>query len=1270
MNMNKRKKHERVLSQLNETITKQADTIREEHERMKLLLDSSPLACRLWNRDLEIFASNKETVRLFQVKDEKEFKERFFDLSPEYQPDGQRSREKANFLLNKAFEDGGGVYEWMHQTLDGTPIPSEITLVRVPFGDDYIVATYTRDLREHKKMMNEIEHRDTLLSMGNQVAGILLNIKDDVNIGAELLESMEIVGRSVDIDRFMIWRNESIDGELYFSQIYKWLSESGREKPKVVAGQKNAYRDRPGWLEIFLRGEYINSTFSQLPESTQDILEKYEIKSIVMIPMFLENEFWGFISLDDCRQARTFTEEEIDILRSVCLMIANAIDRREISNRIQDTLERSKILLDSMPLSCRLWDRDMHMIDCNEESVRLFKLKDKSEFMSQYYDYFPEYQPDGSPSKKKSQEYIQKTFDEGRVSVEWLHKMPDGTLIPSEVTLVRVPYGNDFAVAGYTRDLREHKKMMSEIERRDSLMNTVNKAATILLRSEVDGFVRDLHLCMGMFAEAVGVGRISIWQNFMENDALHYRQIFEWKTGVQLDDSTKYTMSDFCSILEPRRYSEIVPTWEEILSKGYFINSAVSDMHSVEQAHISRQGIVSIFASPVFIHDQFWGFVSFDNYRTERIFSENEQIIMRSGSLVIANALLHYTMMQDIKRANNAKSDFLANMSHEMRTPLNAVIGLSELSLENEGMDWETYSNLEKIYNAGETLLRIVNDVLDISKIEAGKYELVEVAYDVPSLINDTITQNIIRVDEKPVEFRLNISEDMFARLFGDELRIKQIINNLLSNAFKYTDEGFVELSVFCEGDAGPADGDDKVWLLIEVRDTGIGIAPEDVEKLFTDYTMLDLESHRKIEGTGLGLPITKRLSEMMGGNISVESEAGKGSVFTVKVRQKTVSDARLGQGVVDSLKNFNYANKKRDRNRRFNRIRLPYARVLVVDDNPTNLDVAKGLMKPYEMKIDCVESGQEAVDAIRVGEIRYDAVFMDNMMPEMDGIEAVRLIRDTGTDYARNIPIIAFTANAAAGSKEMFLNNGFQDFLSKPIDISGLDEIIRRWIRDKEKELLYTDEKTLKEIENETENRLSGIKIKGLDITKGIERFSGDAESYIDVLRSYAVNTRSLLDSISDAGNYKDRLGDYAITVHGIKGSSRGIFAGLVGNSAEALEKAAKSGDFNYVKKNNAAFIESARDLVNEIDEALFALAANDSRPKKEKPDTGLLRELVTACEEYDISGVDKLISELDAYQYESGGELVDWLADNIEKGYFEVIKEKITSLLEKGDS
>jgi signal transduction histidine kinase/CheY-like chemotaxis protein/HPt (histidine-containing phosphotransfer) domain-containing protein len=625
--------------------------------------------------------------------------------------------------------------------------------------------------------------------------------------------------------------------------------------------------------------------------------------------------------------------------------------------------------------------------------------------------------------------------------------------------------------------------------------------------------------------------------------------------------------------------------------------------------------------------------------------------------------------------ANSAKSDFLANMSHEMRTPLNAVIGLSELSLTQDYTQEETDSNLEKIYSSGVTLLGLVNDILDLSKIESGKFELVPVDYDIPSLINDTVTLNIIRIGSKPIKFTLDIDEDIPARLYGDELRVKQIFNNLLSNAFKYTKEGEVTWRLSCERDA---DDPKKLWLVSEVRDTGIGIKPENIGTVFGEYSQVDTKANRKIEGTGLGLAITKHMVEMMGGGIEVESEYGHGSTFKVRLGQGWVSDEAIGAKVVENLKEFRYADRKRDRNASFVRAYIPYASVLVVDDVTTNLDVARGLFKPYGMKVDTVTSGKAAIELIKNRETEYNAIFMDHMMPEMDGIEATRIIKEEiGTDYARNIPIIALTANAIIGNAEMFLSKGFQDFLSKPIDIIKLDETINRWVRDKklEKELAARGESVGDGASapdgsgagsgSGNTGAFDGKAVQGINLADGLARFGGDEQAYMDVLRSYAKNTPELISKAR--GLSRDTLADYAVTVHGLKGASRNIGALSLGDKAEELEKAAKAGDYGYASQNNDEFLEKAGKAVSGIEGLLAEIDAADTRDTLPSPDKTILTSLLEAAGSFDIDGADEAMSELEKHTYETGAELVSWLRDELGRAGFTRITERLEEELRK---
>ncbi|MCL2043011.1 MAG: ATP-binding protein [Treponema sp.] len=386
------------------------------------------------------------------------------------------------------------------------------------------------------------------------------------------------------------------------------------------------------------------------------------------------------------------------------------------------------------------------------------------------------------------------------------------------------------------------------------------------------------------------------------------------------------------------------------------------------------------------------------------------------------------------QEASQAKSDFLAIMSHEIRSPLNAVIGFSEIELRGE-LQPSARENITHIHRSGTMLLSLINEILDISKIESGKLELIPAEYETAPLISGTAGLNRIRISGKPVRFVLEISSGFPAKLRGDELRIRQILNNLLSNAIKYTNEGEIKLTIINEKLTN------NVLVKFIISDTGIGIRPEDMDRLFENYAQLDAQANRKVEGTGLGLAITKTLAEMMGGGISAESEYGKGSCFTAWILQEEIQAPPIGEECAESLRNFSYASYKKVQE--IIPVELPGCRVLIVDDIPENLLVAGGLLKPYGLHIDTAGSGQEAIDLVKQHD--YSLIFMDHMMPEMDGVETAARIREVINSSP--VPIIAMTANALRDMKEFYLEHGFQDYLTKPVNPQELDKAVKKWI-------------------------------------------------------------------------------------------------------------------------------------------------------------------------------------------------------------------------------
>ncbi|MCL2187137.1 MAG: ATP-binding protein [Defluviitaleaceae bacterium] len=512
-----------------------------------------------------------------------------------------------------------------------------------------------------------------------------------------------------------------------------------------------------------------------------------------------------------------------------------------------------------------------------------------------------------------------------------------------------------------------------------------------------------------------------------------------------------------------------------------------------------------------------------------------------------------HNAQQEAEAANRTKSVFLANMSHEIRTPMNAVMGFTELLLQREALPQDIGSSLKKIHTSCDMLLGIINDILDFSKIEAGKMEIANAEYNTASLISDTVQLNIMRINEKPITFEMQIDENLPAKLFGDSLRVKQILNNLLSNAFKYTESGTVRLTI----NAQPNPKESFVTLEISIQDTGVGMTEEQVEALFHEYTRFTNENEGTIEGTGLGMAITQRLLNFMHGEISVKSEKGKGSVFTIRLPQEVGSKETLGREVATNLQQFRTHSLKNTKQKQLKREPMPYGKVLVVDDVATNLYVATGLLNLYKLQVEAASSGQEAINKIKDGNV-YDIIFMDHMMPEMDGIEATRHIHALGY----NQPIVALTANAVAGQDDIFLQSGFTDFISKPINVRRLDAALMKYIYHKK-------------VVNKKDN--------GIDFMQGLARFNGDEELYMEILRAYADDVSEILKRIENIS--PETLGDYASAVRTIKNLSMDICAEHVGYIAAELENAVRENNFSKITEKNPPFITAVKKLIDELD-------------------------------------------------------------------------------------
>ncbi|MDR3000250.1 MAG: response regulator [Fibromonadaceae bacterium] len=978
-------------------------------ELVQTILDVTPLGLSIWDKNFKNIGTNEETLRLLSLPSEKEYANRFFELSPEYQPDGKPSKEKVLEFFKQAFDEGYCRFEWMHQKLNGSQIPCEVTLIRIDYKGDFAVVSYTQDLREFKTVIAKIREADerTQLMLDSTPLGITFWDKN-INLVDFNYEAARVLGIF----------NKQEYREKFQETVPEYQPDGKKSTEKLI--------------------EIINIAFKEGYSHTEWHHNTVHGETIAFDAMAVRLKYKG----DD-------------------IVVVYCRDMREVNiamEKMREADARAQILLNAAPISCTLFDENHQVIDCNNEALKLFKISCKKEYSKNFFKkYTPKTLPDGTSTIKRAVEVAKKALENGYCRFEWAHLDADGEEVPCEVTLVRVRYKGKDVLAGYVKDLREFRAMIKEMRKAE-------------------------------IAEA----------------------------------------------------------------------------------------------------------------------------------------------------SNKAKSKFLAAISHEIRTPMNAILGITEIQLQNEMLPASIKEAFNKIYNSGDMLLGIINDILDLSRIEMDRMEINPVKYEVASLINDTVHLNMMR-NSKPVEFCLSVNENVPTLLLGDELRIKQILNNLLSNAYKYTDEGSVKLAVNVETE-NTEEG--HVTLVFRVSDTGQGMTTEQMDRLFTtEYTRFNLEANRAIEGTGLGMSITYHLIKIMNGTISVESKPNEGTSFTVSLPQKTVNSEILGKDLIENLESFRISSSARMKKAQIIREYMPYGKVLIVDDVDSNLYVAKGLMAPYGLSIDVVPSGFEAIERIKTGNV-YDVVFMDHMMPKMDGVETTKNIREMG--YKE--PIIALTANAIVGQAKFFLENGFDEFISKPIDMRQLNAVLNKFIRGKQSPEIIAEARKQKQNQEEAVFR-SGISPSDPALHSV---FLLDIKKALPVIEETFKN----IDSISD-----EDLHLFTISVHSMKSSLANIGEAIASKLAFALEKAGKERNIKAIKMQTPVLIDDIRSIKTKIESEKKVASANADE------DPGFLREqlriICCASADYDERPVKLALDALKKLSWkEKTRSLIDKIDEQLLYGDFEEVR------------
>ena len=762
--------------------------------------------------------------------------------------------------------------------------------------------------------------------------------------------------------------------------------------------------------------------------------------------------------------------------------------------------------------------------------------------------------------------------------------------------------GKTIGIMGIARDITQRKDMEYRTAARYEYSKNLNDSLAKITKSSAMS-AGDLKAFADFLAKegcyALETSRVSVWS--IAENAKSLKNISCYNSYA-----AKHTIDDDFDLVKHKEYAKLLNSERLIVTTN--IRSSVLFNEGL------NQNLCAMLDAPIRIDGNLVGMVCAAQDRCEefaekREWEIKEQNFVSSLADLMALAMTGFELRKardDAETASQTKSSFLANMSHEIRTPMNAILGVTEMLIENKTIPVEIEEGLDTIYNSCDLLLGIINDILDFSKIEAGKMDIMPDQYKIASLINDSTHLNLMRINTKPIIFELDVDESIPAKLIGDELRIKQILNNLLTNAYKYTDAGKIILSVSSQ----PAQN--GVTLVLSVRDTGHGMTKEQVGRMFEEYSRFNQKKNITVEGTGLGLAITQRLVKLMNGDIHVESEPGKGTFFVIRVPQLTVDSEVLGKDVAENLKQFRLSYMTQKKRGHFSRDPMPYGSVLIVDDVETNLYVAVGLMKLYHLQIETAMSGVQAVNKIREGKI-YDIIFMDHMMPQMDGMEAAKRLRDLG--YTSSI--VALTANAVAGQAEMFLENGFDEFISKPIDIRQLNMVLNKFIRDKQPAEVIESARRQKAIDN------------------------GDIDTSKDplLLKSFIRDARkaqAALEELYEKGEFEkeEELRKFTIAFHGIKSSFWIVGETELAGFADRLEAAGREMDINMIKESTPEFLGQLGSYLKKVESMQEEDSGNLQYSRTDIEDLcDKLQVIQKMCSDYDKKGVLEMISEISYY-------------------------------------
>jgi len=949
-----------------------------------------------------------------------------------------------------------------------------------------VIRTNTEHTAE--RAIKSLKRREKMADTLNRASVIFLS-----NSKEKFEETMTAGVREIadvfDLDRFSIWRNFIIYDNLRVSQIYRWDRESGGTTIPTKGLEDVTYEQfAPRWADLLSSGVTINSPASLLPEA--EMLRSFGSISVFVTPLFFNKAFWGFALLEDRHSERFFEEDSVDMMRSAAFLCANTVIRSEMERTIVDVNEFNRAVLDASPLGFTVFDENARVIDCNDITLKGLGTT-KEYYLEHFYEFSPEFQDDGRKSTDKVPDVIKRALSGEKLVLEWVNITTEGKPVPYEVTLTRTKYNGKYVVMGYQYDLRNFKNLERNIQVQSELLKIrleqqelISEISRGFISSgDSENYVREAISKLGRYHKVSLVYIFGIDYN-RKNTYLAYHWV--------ADNSSPVTAQfDLLSIIKsyfPERLPDYTTT------AVVFCDDIANSTNEVFRPMLSI-GVQAFITAPLYVEGRLWGVLSVEQKSEPRQWTSVEKNFVGMIASTIAGVIMrdiYNTKLRDAlhkaTQASKAKGEFLSNMSHEMRTPMNAIIGMTTIGKNAKDIEHKDYA-LGKIEDASTHLLGVINDVLDMSKIEANKMELSPTEFYFEKMLQKVSTVINFRMDEKKQKYSVHVDKDIPKTMIADDQRLAQVITNLLSNAVKFTpEEGSITLDTHFLGEENGL-----CTIQISVKDSGIGISREQQKRLFSSFQQAESSTTRKFGGTGLGLAISKSIVEMMGGKIWIESEPGKGAafIFTIQVKRGTINEK---QRLLSSDVNWDNIS------------------VIVVDDDPEILSYFKEIAQGFSISCDAAISGNEALSLMEK-KGSFNIYFIDWKMPDMDGIQLAREIK---TRKAENSVIVLISSEDWSAIETEAKKAGVDKFMSKPLFASTIAEIIN--------ECLGIDEDQSKEKQTDINGIFAGHRVLL------VEDMEINREVVMALLEPTQLNIDCAENGVEAVRIYKDEPDKYAL--------------------------------------------------------------------------------------------------------------------------------------------